>query len=149
MKWMGVTNQEEWRQMLEAGIAWEIIIPDWLPMSLNSLVSNSRSSYMGERRWIQHYLSHNYPAIPPAMDKRGFEMFIAKKSHMDDEPNLDGRSKSILDAMQKLGMLRGDDMKWLEWHHVQQLKGTRKGVMARLWEVGDASQTNIQEAQAS
>ena len=143
MKWAGIPSQDEWKAMVEAEIAWEIIIPDWLPSSLNSLLKNSWTSYAGERRWIQHYLSLNYPEIPPAMEKRGFEMFIAKKSHMDDEPNLDARSKAILDAMQKLGMLRGDDIKWLDWHHVQQVKAPRSGVMARLWEFGNAAQTHL------
>lgn len=135
MKWRGIPDNNDWARRLEEGTAWEIIIPDWLPMSLNSLLTNSRNSYMGERRWVQHYLSHNYPSLTPALDKRGFEMILAKKGQLDDEPNLDARSKAILDAFQKLGWLRGDDVHWLEWNHVQQVKvKSRKGVMIRLWD---------------
>lgn len=135
MRWAGVPDRHEWDAMVAGEKAWEIMVPDWLPMSLNELMKNSWNTYAGERRWIQHYLSQTHPHIPPAMAKRGFEMILAKKSHMDDEPNLDARSKAMLDAMQKLGMLRGDDVKWLQWHHVQQVKAPRSGVMARLWEV--------------
>ncbi len=135
MRWNGVPDAAEWAKKVEDGVGWEIIIPDWLPSSMNSLIKNSWNSYAGERRWIQHYMSHNFQAIPPALGKRAFEMVLVKKSHLDDEPNLDARSKATLDAMQKLGMLRGDDVKWLEWHHVQQVKAPRGGVMMRLWEV--------------
>lgn len=125
-----------WEAMVEAGRGWEILIADWLPSSMNSLLRNSWSSYMGERRFIQRYLSDNYRHIPPAMGKRGIQIVIIKTSgQWDDEPNLDGRSKATLDAMTKLAMLRDDSRRFLEWHHVQEVHGTIKGVAIRLWDV--------------
>ena len=122
--------------MVAAGRGWEIIIPDWLPSSLNSLLRNSWNTYIGERRFIQRYLSDNYRDIPPAMGKRGIKMAIIKATgQWDDEPNLDGRSKATIDAMTKLAMIRDDNRRYLEWHHVQEIHGTIKGVVVRLWEV--------------
>jgi hypothetical protein len=127
---------QEWGAMVEEGKAWEILIADWLPSSFNSLLRNSWTTYVGERRFIQRYLSDNYREIPPAMGKREIQIVIIKTSgQWDDEPNLDGRSKATLDAMTKLAMLRDDNRKWLKWNHVQEVHGTIKGVAIRLWEV--------------
>ncbi len=127
---------QEWDHLVNDDMGWEILVPEWLPSSLNTLIQGSYNSYMSERRWIQAFMSQNYRNIPPAMGKRAVKMIVVKKgSQWDDEPNLDGRSKATLDAMQKLSMLRGDDRKWLEWHHVQEVHGDVSGCVIRLWEV--------------
>lgn len=129
--------QFRWDAMVGDGEAWQLVVPDWLPMSMNDLIKNSWNTYAGERRWIQHYLSTHYREVPPAMGKRAIEMMVVKSSgQYDDEPNLDGRSKATVDAMKKLGMVRDDNRKWLEWHHVKEWHGARKGLVIRLWEVG-------------
>lgn len=125
-----------WAKLVEEGKGWEILIPDWLPSAMNSLMRNSWDSYMGERRFVQRYLSDNHRDIPPAMGKRAVQMVIIKTTgQWDDEPNLDARSKATLDAMTKLAILRDDNRKWLEWHHVQEVHGDVKGVVIRVWEV--------------
>ena len=127
----------EWDAMKADGRGWEILIPDWLPMAMNELIRNSWNTYMGERRWIQSYLSQNCRDIPPAMGKRAVQMLVVKGTgNLDDEPNLDGRSKATIDAMVKLKLLRDDNVKWLQWHHVSQVAGPfQKGLVIRLWDV--------------
>lgn len=126
---------DEWDELLKSNKGWEMLIPEWLPSSLNSLIRNSYKSYASERRWVQSFLSQRYRDIPPAMGKRGVKLVIVKKGgQWDDASNLDGRSKAPLDAMTKLGMIRDDNHRWLTWHHVQEVHGIVSGTVIRLWE---------------
>lgn len=127
----------EWNELVSNGKAWEILVPEWHPYSMNDLIKNSWETYSSQRKWIQHFLSTNYrDSIPPAMERRALQMLLVKThAMMDDEPNLDSRSKATVDAMTKLGMIRDDNTRWLQWHHVHQTKAAVKGFVVRLWEV--------------
>lgn len=124
----------EYAEMIKAGIAWELIFPGFLPMSYNAQLTNPPLIRHRAKRQIDSFIASKYFDIPPAKEKRAVQIYIVKnKNILDDEPNLDCRSKHILDSLVTKKLLRDDNINWLEWHHVRQHVGTHKGTIVRLW----------------
>jgi hypothetical protein len=120
-------------------VMYAIVIPDRLPPSFNEMINKSREWTKNQRRWFQHYLSKHARPMPRAyLDKRSVRIDLFKKSQADDAPNLDGRSKVILDAMKELGMIVDDNAKYLEWGRVWQRKGKRNGSVTIISETMDS-----------
>lgn len=122
---------------------WEFVIPDWVPPSLNKLISNSRTVNMADRRKARFFVSKYAKNIPMASGKRGIQIWVQKKSTTkDDPPNRDGRAKHLVDALVEDGLLRDDCEKWLLWNPVLEQTGPRQAVRVRLWDIeGDDNGT--------
>lgn len=120
--------------MIDAGIAWELMFPGFLPMSFNELLTKPPIIRHKAKRSIDSMIKSTYFDIPEAEEKRAVEMYIIKSRNiLDDEPNLDCRSKHILDSLVTNRLLKDDSVKWLEWHHVKQSVNSHKGTIVRLW----------------
>ena len=63
--------------------------------------------------------------VPKAVGRRSVEILIVKgksSRRRDDPANRCGRSKSLLDALVKLGMLVDDDDVWLDYAPVKEIR---------------------------
>jgi len=119
-------------------VVYAMVIPEKLPPSFNEMVCKSFEWTKNQRRWIEHYMSKYCKALPAVyLDKRTVRIDLFKKSQKDDEPNLDGRSKCVLDAMKQKGMIVDDNHKWLGWARVWQRKHSEKSYVVLVSETLD------------
>lgn len=120
-------------------VVFAIVIPEKLPPSFNDMLQKGKEWKLNQRRWFQHFMSRYCKAVPTVyLEKRSVRIDLFKKSHMDDAPNLDGRSKIILDAMKQLNMIMDDNNKWLDWARVFQHKHTDNATVILMSETMDA-----------
>ncbi len=107
-----------------AHVVFAAVIPERLPPSFNDMINHSVEWRKNQSRWFQHFMSKYCRAVPTVyLEKRTVRIDLFKKSMQDDAPNLDGRSKCILDPMKQLGMICDDNHKFLDWARVWQRKG--------------------------
>lgn len=100
---------------------WQFSIPI-LPVNINR---RERAHWTGrhtESKRVEQYVWAMSKAarIPKAGgDRRAVHMEFVKpltNRRPDDAPNLQSRSKPVLDALVRLGYLVDDSPAWLEWH---------------------------------
>lgn len=122
-----------------AHVLFAMVIPERLPPSFNEMVTKSYQWTKNQRHWFQHYLSRHMKAMPTVyLERRTVRIDLFKKSQRDDEPNLDGRSKCILDSMKQLGMIVDDNHRYLDWARVWQRKHNDNATVILVSETMDA-----------
>lgn len=116
-----------------------MVIPDKLPPSFNDLITKSVEWRHASSRWWRFYLAKHCRAMPPAyLQRRAVRIDIFKKGQRDDDPNLDARSKVILDAMKQVGQLCDDNHKFLDWGRVWQRNHSTKATVILVSDTMDA-----------
>lgn len=96
---------------------WKIVIPGKVTPSLNEF-ANKKNGWKIERGmygwWSRHLkLSKMISKIPDATKARRITVVRYGKRYLDHD-NFVGGLKPILDAMTTCGLIKDDDMKWLQ-----------------------------------
>ena len=100
--------------------AWTIELPGVLPASMNV---RERQSHWVRKKELDGLIViigalGKAMEIPPATGRRSVTITIHKTQRsrtLDDPANLPSRAKSVLDAMTRTGLLKDDNVEWLEW----------------------------------
>lgn len=135
MKYRWRIPYDHWLSIVEQGLGWEINLPNLVPMSMNKQLNSHFWVRANEKKIIDNIIEKKFAHIPKATGKRAVQICVVKKTGaLDDEPNLDSRSKHIIDSLVTNELLLDDSPKYLEWHHVFQQKAKMSnGVGIRLW----------------
>jgi len=114
---------------------YEIIIPDWHPVSANKLINShwAVANKLKKKDKVEIRYASNH--IPKALGKRRVELIIELgKGQRALDP--DNYQKSLGDALVAAGLLVNDSHKWVVWMPVQYERGKKKTTV-RLYDCTD------------
>lgn len=100
---------------------WEIVVPDWIPVSVNTLVGRmgqGTGRKAKDRKTLSLFVGHVRPADRP---RRLHVEYSYPKGRVGID--LSNGFKSIEDALVKLGVLKNDSRKWLNWVSATSVEG--------------------------
>lgn len=113
-----------------------IDIPNWIPTSVNKLMSNHWASAnrlkRADAQMVGIYASKQ--GIPKATGKRSVQTILTYHKGRACDP--DNTQKSLHDALVKCGLLVDDSHVWLETKPVQILRGKARHTSIILEDIG-------------